>query len=112
MSQDAQIEAHVRYSAFKKTIKVFLTPNAVDELKTQHNKYFVYLGENHTRSHVFVHVPCVDLGTYKDEDMWKTVYFPRVIHDDSNVEFMFGSIVENNVLYLSVRSNCRCPDCQ
>jgi len=76
------------------------------KLKTQLNKYFVYLDENHTTSHVFVQVPCVDLGTDKDEDMWKTVYSPRVIRDNNNVELIFRSIVENNVLYLCVRSNC------
>jgi len=41
----------------------------LDELKTQLNKYFVHLGENHTTSHVFVQVSCADLGEDKDEDM-------------------------------------------
>ncbi|KEH30354.1 hypothetical protein MTR_4g068447 [Medicago truncatula] len=40
----------------------------MDELKTQLNKYFAYLGENHTTSYVFVQVPCVDMGADKDED--------------------------------------------
>jgi hypothetical protein len=71
----------------------------MDELKTQLNKYFVYLDENHTTSHVFVEVPCVDFGTDKDEDMRKTVYSSRVIRDDNDVELIFRSMVENNVLY-------------
>jgi len=45
-----------------------------DELKTQLNKYFVCLGENHTTYHLIVHVPCIKLGANKDEDMWKMVY--------------------------------------
>ena len=68
MSQNAQIEGHVRYFAFKKTIKVFLTStDTMDNLKAQLNKYFVYYDENHTTSHVFVQVPYVDLGADKDE---------------------------------------------
>jgi len=84
----------------------------MDELKTQLNKYFVYLGENHTTSHVFIQVPCVDLRADKYEYMWKTFYYPRVICDDSDVELKFRSMVENNVLYLCVRSYCNCPDCR
>jgi len=51
-------------------------------------------------------------GEDKDEDMWKRVYYPRVARDDSDVKFMFRSMVENNILYLCVRTNCICPDCQ
>jgi len=43
--------------------------------------------------------------------MWKTIYYPRVIRDDNDIEFMYSSIVENNVLYLCVRSNCSGPYC-
>jgi hypothetical protein len=109
ISQDAQIEAHVRYSDFKKTIKVFLTPtNTMVELKTQLRKYFIYVGENHTTYHVFEQVQCVNIVVDKNEDMWKTIHSSRVIRDDSVVEFMFRLMVENNVLYFCVRSNCRC----
>jgi hypothetical protein len=112
MSQNAQIEGHVRYSAFKKTINVFLTPtDTLDDLKTQLNKYFVFHGEDHSTSHVFVHVPCVDLGADKDEDMWKTVCYSQVIHDDNDVGFTFRMMDENNMLHLCVRSNCRCLEC-
>jgi len=70
MYEDAHIKAHVQYSTFKKTIKVFLTStNTLDELKAQLNKYFVYLGENHFTCHVFVQMLCVNLGANKDEDM-------------------------------------------
>jgi len=48
----------------------------------------------------------VDLEANNDEDMWKTIYSPQVIRDDSDIEFMFRSMVENNVLYLCVCSNC------
>jgi len=77
MSQNAEIEGHVRYSAFKKTIKIVLTStDTMDDLKTQINKYFEYHGEDHTTSHVFVQEPCVDLGVDKDKDMWKTLDSP------------------------------------
>jgi len=76
----------------------------MDESKTQLIKYFIYLGKNHTISHVFVLVPYVDQKT-------ETIYYPRVIRDDNDIEFMYSSIVENNVLYLCVRSNCSGPYC-
>ena len=69
----------------------------MDVLKTEFNIYFVYLVENHTTSHVFVQILCVDLGPDKDEDMWKSVYFSWVICDDSDIKFMFRSMIENNV---------------
>jgi len=69
----------------------FLTPNnRLDELKAQLNRYFVHLGENQRTSHVFVQVSCVNMTTDKDEDGWKTVYFPKVIHDDGDVDYMLG----------------------
>ena len=64
------------YSAFKKTIKVFLTSmDTLADLKTQLNKYFVFRGEEHSTSHV-LQEPHYDLGEDKEEDMWKTVYYP------------------------------------
>jgi len=83
----------------------------MDALKTQLNKYFIHLGENHTTSYKFVHLPLVDLGAEKDEDIRETIYYPRVICDNSNILFMFRLMVENNVLYLCVCSNYSCPDC-
>jgi len=94
-----------QYSAFKRTIEVFLTTiDGLDELKAQLNRYFVRLGENQRTSHVFVQVPCVNLAMDKDEGNWKTVYFPKVIHDDGNVDYMFRLMVENNILHICVRS--------
>jgi len=53
MSQDGKVEGHVRYEAFKRTNKIFLTPtDKLEELKTQLNKYFVHLGGNQSACHV------------------------------------------------------------
>jgi hypothetical protein len=79
----------------------------LDELKTQLNKYFVHLGEYQIAFQVFVQVPCVDLETDKDEDLWKIDHHPHVIHIDDDVASMFPSMVENNKLYICVRSNCK-----
>jgi len=85
MSQNAQIEGHVTYSAFKKTIKVFLIQtDTLDDLKTQLNKCFVFHGEDHSTLYVFVHQPHYDLGE-GEEDMWKTVYYPKLIEKDSDI---------------------------
>jgi len=46
----------------------------------------------------------VDLGEDKEEDFWKTVYFPQLVEDDSDVEYMFRAMVENNTLHLYVWS--------
>ena len=111
MSQNVQIEGHVTYYAFKKTIKVFLTlTDTLDDLKMQLNKYFVFRGEDHSTSHVFVQQPHYDFNA-GEEDMWKTIYSPKLIEDDSDVGFMFRRFVENNELYLYVRSNCKCLEC-
>ena len=89
----------------KKKIKVFLTPtDKLDELKAQLNIYFIYIGENQRTYHVVVHVLCVDLGEDKEEDVWKTMYFPQLIEDDSDVDYMFRLMVQNNILLLYVRS--------
>ena len=46
----------------------------------------------------------MDLGEDKEDDFWKTVYFPQLIEDDSDVAYMFSAMVENNTLHLYVRS--------
>jgi len=51
------------------------------------------------------------LGTDKDEDMWKMIYYPQVIQNDGDVASMFRLMVENNKLYLCVRFNYDCPNC-
>ena len=71
----------------------------------------MFRSENHSTSHVFVQISCYDLGADKEEDMWKTVFFPKLICDDSDIEFMFRRMFENNVLHLCVRSNCRYVEC-
>jgi hypothetical protein len=102
MFEVAKIEGRVRYSVFKKTIKVMITPtHTLDDLKAQLNTYFEYLGENQYTRHLFSQMPCMDLGEDKDEDMWKTaIYEPCLIRDDSDVSFMFRHMVEDNILYV------------
>jgi len=68
MSEVAKIEGCVRYSAFKKTIKVMITSSDfLDDLKTQLNTYFEHLGENQYTRHLFGQIPCIDLGEDRDE---------------------------------------------
>jgi len=49
-------------------------------------------------------VPGLDLREDKEEDFWKTVYYPQLLKDDSDVDYMFRLMVENKNLYLFVRS--------
>ncbi|AES63352.1 hypothetical protein MTR_2g007820 [Medicago truncatula] len=50
----AQIEGRVRYSVFKKTVKVMITStDSLDDLKAQLNTYFEHLGE------INIHVTCL-----------------------------------------------------
>jgi len=113
MSEVAKIKGRVRYAAFKKTIKVMIRPtDSLDDLKAQLNAYFVHLGENQHTLHLFTQMHCIDLGEDRDEYAWKTVsYMPWLIEDDSDVGFMFRTMVENNILYMYVRSICNCADC-
>ena len=68
MFEVAKIEGRVRYSAFKKTIKVMITSSdSLDDLKSQLNTYFEHLGENQYTHHLFGQMPCIDLGEDKDE---------------------------------------------
>ena len=54
MFEVAKIEGRVRYSAFKKTIKVMITPtDSLDDLKAQFNTYFEHFGENQYTRHLF-----------------------------------------------------------
>ena len=114
MSEVARIEGRVRYCAFKKTVKVMITPtDSIDDLKTQLNTYFEHLGENQYTRHLFGQMPCIDIGEDRDEFKWKTAsYMPWIIKDDSDVGFMFRNMVENNVLYIYVRSICNCNECK
>jgi len=97
-SEGAQVpvEDHVRYEAVKKKIKLFLTPtDKLDELKAQLDGYFIHVGENQRTSHIGV-----DLGDDKEWNFWKTVYFPQLIENDSDVDYMFRLMVENYILRL------------
>jgi len=68
MSEVAKIEGGVRYSSFKTTIKVMITPtDTLDDLKAQLNTYFEYLGENQYTHHLFAQMSCINLGEDKDE---------------------------------------------
>jgi len=92
------VEAYVQYEVVKKKIKLFLTPaDKLDELKAQLDGYFIDIGENQKTSHVVVHVPSVNLKKDKEDDFWKIVYFPQLIEDDSNIDYLFRLIVENNI---------------
>ena len=63
--------------------------------------------------HLFGQMSCIDLGQDRDEYAWKTAsYMPWLIEDDSDVEFMFRNMVENNILYMYVRSICNCVECK
>ena len=89
----------------RKNIDVFLTPTEkLDELKAHLNKYFIHISENQRISHVIVHVSCVDLEEDYEEDFWKTGYYQQLIKYDSDVDYMFRLMVENNILHLYVRS--------
>ncbi|KEH39670.1 hypothetical protein MTR_2g105470 [Medicago truncatula] len=117
MSEVAKIEGRVRYSAFKKTVKVMITPtDSLDDLKAQINTYFEHLGEN---QYTLIYTSlvwsnaCIDLGEDRDEYTWKTAsYMPWLIRDDIGVGFMFQNMVEDNILYMYVRSICNCVECK
>ena len=79
-------------------VNVFLTPtNKLGELKAQLNRYFIQIGENQRTSHVIVQMPCVDLREDKEEDFWKTVYYPQLVKDDIDVAYMFSMMDFNSV---------------
>jgi len=87
--------------------------DSIDDLKAQVNAYFVHLGENQSTQHLFAQMSCIDLGEDKDECAWKTTrYMPWLIWGDSDVGFMFRNMVENNILYMYLRSICNCVECQ
>jgi len=89
MSEDAQdpIELHVLYAAVKKRVRFFVNPiDKLDKLKTKLDGYFIHIGTNQRTCDVIVNVSGVDLGEDKEEDFWKTVCFPQLIEDDSDIE--------------------------
>ncbi|RHN54117.1 hypothetical protein MtrunA17_Chr5g0403221 [Medicago truncatula] len=94
MSEVAQIEGRVRYSAFKKTVKVMITPtDSLENLKAQLNTYFEHLGENQYTRHLFGQMSCIDLGVDRDEYTWKMAsYMPLLIRDDGDVRIWWKII--------------------
>ena len=68
------------------------------------DEFFIHIGSNHRTCDVIVNVSDVDLGEDKVEDFWKTVYYPQILKDDSDVDYMFRLMVEDNTLHLYVRS--------
>jgi len=92
------------YEAVKKRVRFFVTPiGKLDELKVQLDGYFIHIGANQRTSDVVVNVSGIDLGEDKEEDFWKIVYYPKILEDDSDVDYMFRLMVENNTLYYFVR---------
>jgi len=110
MFEVAKIEGRVRYSSFKKTVKVMIS---LDDLKAQLNTYFEHLRENQYTRHLFAQMPCIDLGEDKDEHAWKTAsYMPWLIRNNSDVGFMIRNMVEDNILYMCVCSICKYIECR
>jgi hypothetical protein len=102
MCEDAQdpVEVHVLYAVVKKRVRFFINPtDKLDELKAKLDGYFIHICANQRTSDVIVNVSGVDLGEDKEEDFWKTVYFPQLPEDDSDVAYMFSVMVENNTLH-------------
>jgi len=97
----------------KKPLQFMIRPtNSLDDLKAQLNAYFVHIGENQRTRHLFGQMPCIDLGEDRDEYTWKMAsYIPWLIEDDGDIGFMFPNMVENNILYMYVRSICNCYEC-
>jgi hypothetical protein len=71
-----------------------------EELKEKIDGYLIHIGANQRTSYVVVNVPGVDLGEDKEEDFWKTVYFPQLLEHDSDIAYMFSVMVENKTLHL------------
>jgi len=107
MSEDAQdpVKLEVRYVDLKKRAWFTVNPiDMLDELKTKFDDFFIHIGSNHRTRDVIANVPDLDLGKDKEDDFWKTVYYPQILKDDSDVDYMFRLMVENNTLYLFFRS--------
>jgi len=107
MSEDAQdlVKLEVRYVDVKKRAWFTVNPtDKLDELEAKLDDFFINIGLNHRTRDVIVNVSGLDLGEDKEENFWKTVYYPQLLKDDSDVDYMFRLMVGNNTLYLFVRS--------
>ena len=79
MFEDAQdaVKLHVRYADVKKRARFFVNPtNKLDELNAKLDDFFIHIGSSHRTCDVIVNVLGLDLGEDKEEDFWKTVYYP------------------------------------
>jgi len=89
----------------KKRARFFVNPiDKLDELKAKLVDFFIYISLNHRICDVIVNVAGLDLGEDKEEDLWKTVYYPQLLKDDSDIDYMVRLLVEDNTLHLYVRS--------
>ena len=107
MSEDAQdpVKLEVRCVDVKKRARFTVNPtDKLNELKAKLDNFFIHIGSNQRTRDVIVNVSGLDLGEDKEEDFWKIVYYPQLLKDDSNVDYMFRLMVENSTLYLFVRS--------
>ena len=96
MSEDAQdpVKLVVRYVDVKKKVWFNVNPtDKLDELKAKLDDFFIHISSNHRTRDVIVHVPSLDLGEDKERDFWKTVYYPQLLKDDSDVDYMFRLMV-------------------
>jgi len=107
MSEDAQdpFKLNVRYVDVKNRARFFVNlTDKLDELKEKLDDFFIHIGSNQRTCNVIVDVSGLDMGEDEEEDFWKTVYYPQLLKDDSDVDYMFRLMVENNTLHLYVRS--------
>ena len=107
MSEDAQdpCKLEVRYVDVKKRAWFTVNPtDKLDELKAKLDDFFIHIGSNHGTRDVIVNVSGLYLGEDKEGDLLKIVYYPQLLKDDSDIDFMFRVMVDNNTLYLFVRS--------
>jgi len=105
MSEDAQdrVKLDVRYEDVKKRARFFVNlTNKLDELKAKLDDFFIHISSSHRSYDMIVNVLGLDLGEDMEEDFWKTVYYPLLLKDDSDVDYMVRLMVEDNTLYLSV----------
>jgi len=111
MSEDAEdpVKLEVRYVDVKKRAWFTVNPtDKLDELKTKLDVLFIQIGSNHRTRDVIVNVPRLDLEEDKEEDFCKTVYYPQLLKDDSDVDYMFRLMVENNTFFIFLSDPLKC----
>jgi len=89
MSEDAQdpVKLEVRYVDVKKRVLFTVNPtDKLDELKAKLDDFFIHIRSNHRTRDVIVNVSGLDLGEDMEEDFCKTVYYPQLLKDDSDVD--------------------------